>query len=111
MFAFGALERNVNMQQYFRCTIGLVVCILAAGCRSQGAEPTAVLTAAGHHALTFAWTIEKSVTPDNWVFLEGQSGTSQFTVKVTKAAGAESFSVDGQVCVTNEGNETTQDLT
>lgn len=33
----------------------------------------------------FTWTIDKSVTPDTWNLSCGGSGTSQYTIAVTKS--------------------------
>ena len=71
---------------------------------------TAFKTADAHWTKTFEWTIEKSVTPDSWNLETGQSGTSTYTVKVTKSAGADSIWVDGKVCVENVSLAPTENL-
>ena len=68
-------------------------------------------TATGHWTRTFEWDIEKSVTPASHDMQTGQSGTSTYTVTVTKSAGADLIWVDGQVCVTNVGETDTESLT
>jgi hypothetical protein len=68
-------------------------------------------TATGHWTRTFEWTIDKSVTPDSHSLQTGQSGTSTYTVAVTKSAGTDSIWVDGEVCVTNNGDIATENLT
>jgi hypothetical protein len=68
-------------------------------------------TAEGHWTRTFEWTIDKSVTPDSHSLQTGQSGTSTYTVAVTKSAGTDSIWVDGEVCVTNNGDVPTENLT
>lgn len=51
---------------------------------------------------TFAWTIDKSVTPASWNLFRGDSGTSRYTVAVTKDAGTDSgFAVSGNIEVYN----------
>lgn len=51
---------------------------------------------------TFAWTIDKSVTPETWDLFTGDSGTSQYTVAVTKDAGTDSdWAVSGNISVEN----------
>ena len=87
----------------------LIVSICVAGCRSEGSKPTATNAAAGHRALTFDWTIDKSASPDVVTLHLGQSGSTQFTINVTKSPGAEKLFVDGQVCVSNDGTKPTED--
>jgi hypothetical protein len=53
---------------------------------------------------TFAWTIVKSVTPDTWDLFTGDTGTSQYTVTVTKNAGDDSdWAVSGTITIDNPG--------
>jgi hypothetical protein len=67
-------------------------------------------TATGHWTRTHDWTIDKSVTPDTHSLQTGQSGTSTYTVAVTKSAGTDAIWVDGEVCVTNNGSIPTEGL-
>jgi hypothetical protein len=67
-------------------------------------------TATGHWNRTFDWTIDKSVAPDSHALETGQSGTSTYTVSITKSAGVDQIWVDGQVCVTNNGSTPTEGL-
>ena len=67
-------------------------------------------TATGHWTRSFEWTIDKSVTPDAHSLKTGESGTSTYTVALTKSAGTDSIWVDGQVCVTNNGTIATENL-
>ena len=54
---------------------------------------------------TFDWTIDKSVTPATWNMFTGDSGTSQYTVAVTKGAGVDSaWAVSGTITITNPGD-------
>lgn len=71
---------------------------------------TAYKTADAHWTKTFEWTIEKSVAPDSWNLETGQSGTSTYTVKVTKSAGVDLIWVDGKVCVENVSLTPTENL-
>jgi hypothetical protein len=71
---------------------------------------TAFKTAEAHWTRTFEWTIEKSVSPDSWNLETGQSGTSTYTVKVTKSSGVDEIWVDGQVCVENVSMAPTENL-
>src|SRR5262249_53523945 len=81
-----------------------------AGCVHQGSQPSATNSATGHNDRVFNWTIDKSAAPDSFDLLNGETGTSQFTITVTKNPGGVTFVVDGEICVTNDGNETTEDL-
>lgn len=59
-------------------------------------------TAEGKWTRTFTWTIDKSVTPAVHDLQTGQSGTSTYTIVLTKSAGTDSaVTVEGEVCVTN----------
>jgi hypothetical protein len=61
---------------------------------SKTAEPT--------FTRTFDWTIEKSVTPDTWDLFTGDSGTSEYTVKVTKTGFTDSdWAVNGTITIDN----------
>lgn len=68
-------------------------------------------TASVNWTRTFEWTIEKSVTPDSHALQTGQSGTSTYTVTVTKSEGTDTMTVDGEVCVKNNGAVATEGLT
>jgi hypothetical protein len=51
---------------------------------------------------TFDWDIEKTVTPANWDLFTGDSGTSEYTVTVTKGEGVDSdWAVDGVIKFVN----------
>lgn len=50
----------------------------------------------------FPWTIEKTVSPGNWSLFAGDSGTSKYTVNVTKGSPVSSDeSVSGQITIHN----------
>jgi len=83
----------------------------AVGANGQsGTTLSAEKTAFGHLTRTFHWTIDKSVSPDTWDLFEGDSGTSQYTVTVTKDSGTEEAFVDGEICVKNGGAVATENL-
>jgi hypothetical protein len=53
---------------------------------------------------TFAWTIDKSVDPDSWDLFRGDTGTSQYTVAVTKDDGTDSdLAISGTITIDNPG--------
>jgi len=55
---------------------------------------------------TFAWTIEKSVDPATWDLFDGDSGTSDWTVAVTKDDGTDSdWAVSGSITIANTSEE------
>ncbi len=68
-------------------------------------------TATAHWTRTHDWTIDKSVTPASHDLTTGQSGTSTYTVALTKSAGTDAIWVDGSVCVSNAGPLATENLT
>ncbi len=67
-------------------------------------------TATAHGGRSFEWTIDKSVTPASHSLETGQSGTSTYTVSVTKSEGVDEMWVDGEVCVKNNGTVATEGL-
>lgn len=83
---------------------------LSSGVRTlvQGGEAgttlSATVTHTGHWTITYGWAIDKSVTPDTWDLFAGDSGTSNYTVCVTKDSGTEEAWVEGTICVTNGGD-------
>jgi hypothetical protein len=51
---------------------------------------------------TYGWTIDKSATPEKWDLFTGDSGTSKYTVAVTKDAGTDSeWAVSGSILIEN----------
>jgi hypothetical protein len=98
-----------------RRMLWLAVCTaVAAGVIAPVASATSPIqaykTATPHWTKTFEWTIEKSVSPDSWNLETGQSGTSTYTVKVTKSLASEKIWVDGEVCVENVSQTPTENL-
>jgi hypothetical protein len=72
-------------------------------------ELTVSKTAHTSFTRTFEWDIEKSVNPDTWNLFTGDSGTSEYTVTVTKGAGVDSdWVVNGSITIENN---TPQDAT
>ncbi|MGC9360287.1 MAG: hypothetical protein ACP5G7_07935 [Anaerolineae bacterium] len=59
-------------------------------------------TANTSYTRTYAWTIDKSVTPDEWHLFNGDSGTSRWTVSVDKTGYADSgWAVTGTITIDN----------
>ena len=66
------------------------------------ASLTVIKDAATTYTRTFPWTIQKSVTPATWDLFAGDSGTSRYTVAVTKGTGTDdTFAVSGNIHVNN----------
>jgi hypothetical protein len=82
----------------------------AAAQGQAGTTLSAFKTATAHWTRTFHWTIDKSVTPATLNMFTGDSGTSQYTITVTKDNGTDAAWVDGQICVTNGGDVATENL-
>lgn len=61
--------------------------------------------------IEYKWTIDKSVTPETWNLFQGDQGTSEYTVTLTKDDGTLTASISGQVCITNGGAVPTENLT
>ncbi len=76
-----------------------------------GTTLTADVDVVGYWTRTFHWTIEKAVTPDTWELFRGDSGTSRYTVTVTKDEGTDAAWAAGEICVTNGGEVATENLT
>jgi hypothetical protein len=55
---------------------------------------------------TFDWDIDKSVVPETWDLFRGDTGTSEYTVEVTKDAGTDSdWAVSGTITIENPSDE------
>jgi hypothetical protein len=79
--------------------------------RASGADPDgSAIAATTLWARKFDWNIDKSVAPTTWNLFRGDSGTSRYTVTVTKDGGTDKAAVAGNVCLKNDGAEATQDL-
>jgi hypothetical protein len=77
----------------------------------RGTTLSADKTAAGHLKRVWNWKIDKSVTPDTWDLFRGDSGTSEYTITVTKIDFTDTVYVNGSICVTNGGDFDTENLT
>jgi hypothetical protein len=89
----------------------LMVVVMPVAAEGQsGTTLSATVDVTPHWTTTYHWTIDKSVTPDTWDMWCGDTGTSTYTIIVTKDSGTEEAWVDGQVCVTNGGASATEDL-
>ena len=59
-------------------------------------------TAVAEFTRTFEWSIDKTVDPDEWDLFEGDTGTSEYTVAVTKDDGTDTDpAVSGTITITN----------
>jgi hypothetical protein len=75
-----------------------------------GTTLTVDVTATAYWTRTFSWTIEKSVDPDYWEFYPGESGTSTYTITVTKDGYTDAYFINGTVSVKNGGSVATENL-
>ena len=63
---------------------------------------TVTKTAQTFYTRTYQWTIDKSVVPGEWNLFKGDSGTSQYTVAVTKTGYIDSaWRVEGSITIHN----------
>jgi roadblock/LC7 domain-containing protein len=76
----------------------------------NGTTLTASIDASGSYTETFPWTIDKQVSPASWDLFNGDTGTSGYTVTVTKGSGVFAAFFEGQVCVDNGGAVDTENL-
>jgi hypothetical protein len=67
-------------------------------------------TSTANYTETFPWTIDKSVTPDTWNIFGGDTGTSNYTVTLTKLAGVYHAWIYGSISVNNTGDDDTMNL-
>lgn len=101
-------------------TLALALAVAVSAARADSgppASPAAVGTTLDqtvsitpHYTATFPWTIDKSVSPDSWNLFKGDSGTSTYTIHVTKGSPTYDAWFDGKICVTNGGAVATQGL-
>lgn len=75
-----------------------------------GTTLSSVTYTTAHWTTTYDWTVTKSADTTRLVLPNGQTGTVNYTVNLTKSAGTEAVYMDGQVCVTNGGDVATQGL-
>ena len=50
---------------------------------------------------TYGWTIEKTVSPETWDLFDENTGTSTYTIAVTRSVASDVITVTGQICVEN----------
>jgi hypothetical protein len=89
----------------------VAVAVVPSSASAAGTTLTQTVSMTPHLDRVFKWTIAKSASPATWDLFNGDSGTSKYTVSVTKDTGTQHAFIDGQVCVTNGGAEATQNLT
>lgn len=76
----------------------------------SGTTLTATVSAIGNFTRTFHWTMNKTVTPQIINLFEGDTGTAQYTIQTTKDSGTLNAFISGEVCVTNGGAVSTENL-
>ena len=100
-------------------TLGLILILTMLGTIQVGAGQdggqagttlSATVDVTPYWTITYGWTIDKSVAPATWNLFRGDSGTSQYTITVTRDNGVEKAWVAGQICVTNGGDRATENL-
>ena len=89
----------------------------ASGTSVQGASGTtlsAYKTAEGfwERQKTYDWTIDKSVSPESLTIERNASQNLTYTITVTRSLASQTdvIGVSGQICVTNGGDRTTENL-
>jgi hypothetical protein len=75
-----------------------------------GTTLSAYVTATAYWTRTYSWTIEKTVNPASWELYIGESGTSTYTITVTKDGFTDAYFISGEVHVTNGGGVATENL-
>jgi len=80
----------------------------------SGTTLSATKTATGYwvRRIEYNWDLQKSASPSSLTLGQGNSGTVGYTLNATRTAGAPTdvYGVRGQICVTNGGGVTTQNL-
>lgn len=76
----------------------------------SGTTLSASKTATGEWIRTFDWTISKTVDPTSLELFVGDKGNPEYTVSVDKTGFTDVVKVSGQICVTNGGAVTTENL-
>jgi hypothetical protein len=105
--------RKRRMLLGFILILGLTLSLtgVAGADNQRGTTLSAEKTAEGLWTREFGWTIDKSVDPESWDLFTGDSGTSEYTITVTKDSGTDTIGVEGEICVTNGGSFPTEGLT
>lgn len=102
------------MKKWYIYTLTLFITVImfcgsAASCQS-GTTLSASVTANAHYQKEYKWTIDKTATPETFNLNDTETGTSQYTVSVTKDAGTKTAWIEGYVTVTNGGAVSTEGL-
>jgi hypothetical protein len=91
--------------------IAITFCGAAIACNEQsGTSLSASVSASTHYQIGYGWAIDKTVTPDMFNLNKTDTGTSQYTVSVTKDEGTKTAWIEGYVTVKNDGDVATQGL-
>jgi len=64
-------------------------------------ELTVGKTADANFTLSHVWAINKTVAPNSWEMFKGDSGTSKYTVSVSKTSTEGGYAVNGTITITN----------
>ncbi len=91
------------------CLTAIAAAVLAPAALASS-PLSASKTAVAHWEKSYNWSISKSVDKASWTLENGKSGVSNYTVAVTKTLASERVWVDGEVCVTNNGEVATENL-
>ena len=85
--------------------------ILAIICQEAvGTTIEAEIDQTGHWTAAWKWGINKTVEPASWDLFKGDTGTSTYTIAVTRESEAEEAWLEGVISVTNTGALPTRDL-
>lgn len=80
----------------------------------SGTTLTATKTAAGFwiRRIEYDWDLQKSADPTSLTLAQGQSGSVAYTLDATRTqvSSTDHYGVSGQICVTNGGSVTTENL-
>lgn len=76
----------------------------------NGTTLTAYVDASGVWNRVYNWDIDKTVTPSLWNLFQGDTGTSKYTITLTKDSGTDEKYLEGKVYVTNAGVLPTENL-
>ncbi len=111
-FSSTAIKLTIATAVIVLISLGLTQGAIRAQEGQAGTTLTTTVTAEGSSTGAAQWRIEKSVTPNAWNLFAGDTGTSRYTVTVTKEGGGGGTGlVRGEVCAANEGERATEGLT
>ena len=77
---------------------------------TAGTSVSATKTAEGYWIQDYDWTVEKSADQNEVTIARGQSHTVTFTITATRGEPRDIYGVRGEICVTNSGDEPTEEL-